>query len=527
MHLNRRIALGLLVVLLQACASGPKPSQPDLNEAGGGSDWLLPNRDYAGQRYAGLNGITPDNAAGLRPVCTFNSADTSRFAGNPLVWRGKLYLTTRASTYALNAADCSVIWKHEAPGTLNAFQSRGAALKDGKLVRATMDGRLIALDAESGALVWESRAADATRGEAMVMSPVAFEDMVIVAVGIGEYGVKGWIGAFRLADGAPVWKFTTIPVDGDPAATTWSSSETRARGGGGVWTVAPSIDIDQGLLFVAVGNPAPDFFGDVREGTNLYTASLVVLDVRTGQLRWHRQFVPHDLHDHDLTVSGPLYQVSIDGRRLSMVATGGKDGLLRALDRDSHQEVFSVAVTTRTNADAAPTTAGVHSCPGALGGLQWNSPAFSPRLNRLFVPAVDWCATFRKADQLRYVPGQFYMGGSATADPVEKSRGWLTALDAATGAVAWRYESRLPMVAAVTATSGDMLFTGELTGDFLALDARDGKVLYRHAVGGAIGNGVITYGVGGRQVVAVTSGTATAFWKVPAAPASVTLFALP
>jgi alcohol dehydrogenase (cytochrome c) len=474
-----------------------------------------------------MNEITPDNAAAMRPVCTFNSADTTRFAGNPLVWRGKLYLTTRSGTYALNAADCSVIWKHDAPGTPNAFQSRGSALKEGKLVRSTMDGRLIALDADTGALVWESQAADARAGEAMVMAPLIFEDMVIAGVGIGEYGVKGWIGGFRLADGKPVWKFNTIPNDGDPAAQTWVSVEARAKGGGGVWAVAPSVDVDKGLLYVAVGNPAPDFFGDGREGTNLYTASLVVLDARTGRLRWYRQFVPHDLHDHDLTVSGPIYQVSVGGKRLSLVATGGKDGLLHTLDRDSHEEIFSVAVTTRSNTDAAPTSAGVRTCPGALGGMQWNSPAFSPRLNRLFVSSVDWCATFKKAEQARFIAGQFYMGGSATPDPVDQSRGWLTAVDAATGAVAWKYESRLPMVAAVTATSTDLLFTGELTGDFLALDARDGKVLYRHAVGGAIGNGVITYGVNGKQYVAVTSGTATAFWRVPAAPASVTLFALP
>lgn len=527
MHLQGPKAIVLLTVLLQACASGPQPSQVDLNAAGGGSDWLLPNRDYAGQRYAAMNEITPANVANLRQVCTFDSADTTRFAGNPLVWQGKLYLTTRASTYALNAADCSVIWKHDAPGTPNAFQSRGSALKNGKLVRATMDGRLIALDASSGAPVWESRVADARVGEAMVMSPVIFEDLVIAGVGIGEYGVKGWIGAFRLSDGTPVWKFDTIPRDGDPAASTWGSTEARAKGGGGVWAVAPTIDVETGLLYVAVGNPAPDFYGDARAGTNLYTASLVVLEARTGQLRWYRQFVPHDLRDHDLTVSGPLYQVNSDGRRRSLVATGGKDGLLRALDRDSHEEVFTAAVTTRTNTDTAPTEQGVRTCPGALGGMQWNSPAFSPRLGRLFVPSVDWCATFKKADQLRFIPGQFYMGGSATPDPVEQSRGWLTAVDAATGAVAWKYESRLPMVAAVTATSTDLLFTGELTGDFVAIDARDGRVLYRHGVGGAIGNGVITYGVNGKQYVAVTSGTATAFWRVPAASATVTLFALP
>jgi alcohol dehydrogenase (cytochrome c) len=527
MHFHSRNAILLVVVLLQACASAPGPNQVDLNQAGHGSDWLLPNRDYAGQRYAELNEITLGNVARMRSVCTFNSGETARFAGNPLVWRNTLYLTTSASTYAVNATDCTVLWKHESPGTPNAFKSRGAGLKDGKLIRATIDGHLIALDAGTGALLWESIVADPNQGEMMVMSPIIFENMVIAGIGIGEYGVKGWIGAFRLADGAPIWKFNMIPADDDPAANTWSSADARSKGGGGVWAVAPSIDVERGLLYVAVGNPAPDYFGDVREGTNLYTASLVVLDVRTGQLQWHRQFVPHDLHDHDLTVASPLYQVSIDGKRLSLVATGGKDGLLRALDLDSHQEVFSVAVTTRTNSDVPPTVTGVYTCPGVLGGLQWNAPAFSPRLNRLFVPSVDWCGTFKKAEQLRFIPGQFYMGGSVTYDPVDKSRGWLTAVDAATGAIVWKYESRLPMLAAVTATSSDLLFTGELTGDFLAIDARDGKVLYRQAVGGAIGNGVITYGVNGKQYVAVTSGTAAAFWKVPAAPASVTLFALP
>ena len=521
------LAILPVVALLHACASAPRPSQADLNKAASGADWLLPNRDYASHRYVDLNGITPANVAQLRPVCTYNSGETTRFAGNPLVAGNALYLTTRANTVALNAADCSVIWKHEAPGKPNAFQSRGAALKDGKLVRATIDGHLIALDAATGALLWEVQAADADRSEAIVMAPIAFDDLVIAASGISEFAVKGWIRAFRLIDGAPVWRFNTIPDDDDPAAKTWSNAGARAKGGGGVWTVAPAIDVDKGLLYAAVGNPAPDYFGDVRAGSNLYTASLVVLDVRTGRLQWHRQFIPHDLHDHDLTIAGPLYQTDIGGKRSSIVIAGGKDGVLRAIDRDTRQEIFATAVTTRTNAGAQPTIDGTHVCPAALGGLQWNSPAFNARLNRLFVPAVDWCGTYMRAEELSFAPNQFYVGGSVKFDPVEQSRGWLVALDAASGAIAWKYESRRPLVASVTATSSDLLFTGELTGDFLALDARDGKLLYRHPVGGPIGNGVITYAVNGKQHVAVTSGSATFFWGVPQAPATVTIFAVP
>lgn len=533
MHLGvatRRFRCSVILLgamLLQAHAFGAGPTQADLNDAARGADWLLPNRDYEGRRYVDLKEITPDNAGRLRKVCAFNSGEITAFAGNPLVWRGTLYLTTVWTTVALNATNCKMVWKHEARGKPSPFKSRGAALKDGKLIRATSDGRLIALNARTGRLVWENRAADAGKGESIVMAPIAFHDMVIAGVGISELGVRGWIGAFRLSNGAPIWKFSTIPGDGDPAADTWSSAESRAKGGGGVWAVAPAIDVEKGLLYVAVGNPAPDLFGDVRQGTNLYTGSMIVLDVRTGKLQWHQQFVPHDLHDYDLTIASPLYQTSVGDKRSSLVAVGGKDGVLRAVDRDSRQEIFSIAVSSRLNADVPPTVDGVYTCPGAIGGMQWNSPAISTRLNRLFVPSVDWCATFKKAEQLVFVPGQLYMGGTVAFDRVEKSRGWLTAIDAATGARAWKYESRRPLVAAVTATSTDLLFTGELTGDFLAIDARDGRVLYRHDVGGPIGNGVITYGVRGKQYVAATSGTAAPFWRVPIAHASVTVFALP
>jgi len=514
------------------------PTQDELNSAHARTDWLLPNHDYAGQRFVDLKQITRDNAAQLRPVCIYNSGELTRFPNHPLVYDGAMYITTGGVTVALDAATCAVRWRHDwkprakeaqitiGSVTVNPYKSQGAALKSGKLVRSTPDGHLIALDAATGKVVWEKLISNAEKYELVSMAPLIYEDLVIAGIGISEFGIKGWIGAFRLADGEPVWRFNTVPNADEPGAETWSTAAERQRGGGGVW-VTPTLDREQGLLYVAVGNPVPDFFGDVRTGVNLYTAAMIVLDVRTGKLQWYKQFVPHDTHDWDLTVTAPLYTAPVGSERRMLVAVGGKDGLLRGVDRERREQLFEVAVTTRSNVDAEPTLEGAYTCPGVLGGFEWNSPAFNPGEHLLFAPAVDWCGTFKKADEPRYIPGQLYMGGSYTYDPVEKSRGWLTAVNASTGAVTWRYDSKRPLVAAVTATSSNLILTGELTGDFLVLDALSGQVLYRFNTGGPITGGVITYAVQGKQYVAATSGSAAGFWRTPRAASTVIIFSLP
>jgi len=237
-----------------------------------------------------------------------------------------------------------------------------------------------------------------------------------------------------------------------------------------------------------------------------------VLDVRTGKLRWHRQLVPNDSHDWDLTHVTPLFSVSVNGAMRRLVATAGKDGMLRTLDRQSHAIVYETPVTTRENAEKPVTTTPIRACPGVLGGLEWNGPAFNPGTNLLYTPAVDWCTTFAAFDEVRHIPGKLYMGGTVDLDPREKAQGWVTAIDASTGAVKWKYRSPRPMVGAVTTTGGNLVLTGELTGDFLVFDARTGDVLYRFNTGGPIGGGVVTYAAGGRQYIAVTSGSPSPFW---------------
>lgn len=506
------------------------PTQEELNAAAmNTSDWLTSNHDYAGQRYVDLKQINARNASTMKPVCLYQVSDTRPIHTNPLVYRGVTYITTTQSTIAIDATTCRLKWRYDRrPKSLEIYPpNRGAAIKEGRLVRATTDGFLLALDLETGKLLWETKLIATDKNEGSFNgAPVIFEDLIILGLGISEQGVKGWVGAFKLLDGSAVWKFNTVPDANEPGAETWGAGDARERGGGAVW--APmSLDHTQALLYLPVANPAPDFYGAIRPGLNLYTNSMVVLDVRTGKLKWYYQATPHDTHDYDVTQVSPLFTLQIGDKQRKLVAVSGKDGLLHVLDRETREHLYKVPITTRKNADTEITKEGLHTCPGVLGGSQWNGPAFNPRTSMLYVPAVDWCGVFTKADEVRFVAGQLYMGGSHRFDPADKARGWLTAIDATTGQIAWKYESPKPMLSAVTTTSGDVVFTGELTGDFLTLDAKTGKVLYRFNTGGAMNAGVVTYSIGGKQYVAAVSGSATGFWATPAGSSTVVVFALP
>ncbi len=528
--MKKLLLVALCSLTLNLTHAQPGPTQEELNNAHKSTEWLLPNHDYAGVRFVDLKQITPENAANLKPVCLFQGADMVRSQTNPLVYKGVMYLTTTYSTVALDPTTCKVKWRNDwklkGKEGNSSIKNRGAAIKDGKVVRGTQDGYLIAMDADTGKIVWEVKAANSEKFEALGMTPLAFEDLIIIGPAGSEYGVKGWIGAFRLEDGKPVWKFNTIPDDDEPGADSWGATDARLRGGGAIWTT-PSLDAEKGLLYVPVGNPAPDFFASQRPGANLYTGTMVVLDARSGKLQWYKQTVPHDTHDWDLPVAAPQFTTTINGTRRNVVTMGGKDGLLRLIDRDTREQIYAVPVTTIKNADVDPTVEGVYACPGVLGGMEWSAPALNPNADLIVAPAVDWCGIFKADDEPRFVAGQLFMGGSFTYDPIEKSRGWLTALKASTGEELWKYHGERPMLAAVTTTAGNLVLTGELNGEFIALDSRNGKVVYRFNTGGSITGGVVSYEVQGKQYIAVVSGMAAGFWQTQPGSMTLVVFALP
>ncbi|HKC44031.1 MAG TPA: PQQ-binding-like beta-propeller repeat protein [Burkholderiales bacterium] len=502
-----------------AAAARPVPSggptQDELTRAAASTrDWLYASKDYTGQRFVKLSQINTKNAHDLRPICIIRSDHATPTQTNPLVYKGVMYVTVDSSIAAIDATTCRQHWvyKWEPKGRVLSPANRGVGIKDGILVRGTADGYLIAVDMAKGQLIWSRQIASAESSQYLSMPPLLYEDLVIYGPAGADWGAKNWVGAFKLATGEPVWRFNLIPDDGEPGADSWKDPKARAHGGGSLWTPL-ALDADRGILYLPVGNPAPDFYGDVREGDNLYTNSAVALDVRTGKLLWYRQFVSNDVHDADLSQVSPLFSTTVGGKARKVMTVSGKDGLLHLLDRDTHETLYSLEITTRKNIDARPTVAGVHRCPGLLGGMEWNGPAYNPLTKTLYVATVDWCGTFTKtSDKPEFTQFAHYYGGSVVPDPREQARGWLTAIDSTTGKVRWKKQWPTPLVAAVTATSGGVLFTGDLDNNFLVIDASNGNTLYKFNTGGSVGGGVVTYEIGGKQYVATTSGVVSGFF---------------
>jgi alcohol dehydrogenase (cytochrome c) len=507
-----------------AGALGPTDAELANPDSG---DWPYHNGGYLGTRYSRLTQLAKRNVDRLRVACVFQAGNGETFQTGPLVYQGVMYVTTVRETIAIDAAGCRPRWRHRwEPHDYELWpMNRGAALAHGYLVRGTADGYLVALDARDGALRWARHVARADSGETITMAPLITDDLVIVGPAGSENGIRGWVGAFRLNDGEPVWRFNTFPRSGESGAGTWQNPRGLAQGGGAVWTPL-ALDVPTGELYVAVTNPAPDLAPALRPGTNLYTNSVVALDVHSGALRWYDQLLPNDGHDWDVTQVSPLFRETVGGKERNMLATVGKAGVLTGLDRDTHERLYEVAVTTRLNADVPVGRERTHVCPGIHGGVAWNGPAYSPDTHLLYVPATDWCGTYYSAGTARHVPGVLYMGGSYVPDAESTAKGWLTALDARTGMVRWRYPSPKPLVAGVTATAGGLVFTGELTGDFIALDADTGRLLYRFYTGAGILGGVVTYAVGGRQYVAVASGGGSYNFGRDGSP-TVLVFSLP
>jgi alcohol dehydrogenase (cytochrome c) len=477
-------------------------------------NWLHASKDYQGQRYVASNQITVANASRLRPVCIYRSENVASMQTSPLVYDGTMYLTIDAMTVAIDATTCRVRWNYNwalKDGVLSKV-NRGVAIKEGRLIRGTPDGYLIALSMTDGSLLWNKKIADSKSSQYLSMPPLIFEDRVIFGPAGADWGSKNWIGAFDLKTGEQKWRFNLIPDANEAGADTWSNPKAREHGGGSLWTPL-SLDVAKAILYVPVGNPSPDFYEAARPGDNLYTNAAVALDVRTGRRLWFHQFDPVDAHDRDLSQVSPLFSAPVNGKSRDLIAISGKDGLIRVLDRESHAQLYEKAITSRTDWDVMPTVEGAHSCPGLLGGMEWNGPAYVPSSQTLFVATVDWCAVFTKTEK----PPEFelnahYYGGAANPDPRDQARGWIQAIDAVTGKEKWKRQWPTPLVAGVTATGGGVLFSGDLDDNFFVLDAATGKTLYTFNTGGTVGGGVISYEINGKQYVASTSGTVSGFF---------------
>ncbi len=489
--------------LAQPTSSTPTQAELDGADAATGS-WLMYNKGYRGERYSSLARINAANAAGLHPVCMYQLGELGTFSTGPVMYDGILYVTTHLGTYAIDATTCRRVWTHAhvAQGPEMNATNKGVAIAGGRVIRGTQDGFLYALDAKTGAPLWVRQVADWSLGEGIGAAPIVLNDLVYVAKAGGDWGIRGRMMAFKVSDGSLAWAFDLVPQPGQPGADTWKNPESMQHGGGAAW-VTYALDRDTNTLFVPVGNPGPDYAKDMRPGANLFTISTVAVDALTGKLKWWYQLRPNDDHDWDATV---VSLFDADGRKL--VATAGKEGILHVVTREDGKLVFKLPMTTVLNHDVPLTPQGVRVCP--VAGVQWNGAAHSPLTGLLYVNAIDWCTLFKKGPDPKWVATIPYTGlanGWGSNDPTSRWAGWTNAVDPKTQKIAWRVKWPTPMYAALTPTAGNVLFTGDLSGNFLTLDARDGHTLYKFNTGGPIAGGIITYEVKGRQYVAVASGS--------------------
>lgn len=527
----RRAISGLIltssIVALASCARAPESASPRA------PDWPAYNRTLAGDRYSPLEEINRSNAAQLRPICTYTLPEVTSLQTGPLVLNGVMYFTTDTISYAIDASTCAERWKvvrhSETPSRLGV--NRGFAHLDGRLFRGTSDAHVIAMDTADGRLVWDYEIDARAPGVTIPMAPIAANGMVFVGNAGGDIvGVTGHVYALDALDGRVVWRFDVVP-DSGPARASWPNAANLPISGGGFWT-SFTFDEANSILYVPAGNPAPDFDIELRNGDNLYSNSVIALDAATGRLLGYNQVVKRDNHDWD--VDSPAALVTTRSGR-AVVASANKDGLLSVLDRgrltsrgittaeaelgNTLPLLYQVPTTTRSNVDVPLSRDSmVRFCPGIQGGSEWNGAAYHPGTNALYAGAVDWCAhvQLQRAGAPPPPAGQYWFGAETPLtdmlDPPDSARGWLTAFDADSGTVRWRFAAPSPVLAAVTPTAGGLVFSADMGGQLRVFDAENGTIIWQTNTGQSIGGGIVTYVAGGRQLLGVASGMKSPVW---------------
>ena len=494
-------------------------------------NWLTYSGSYASWRYSSLKDITSDNVADVKLAWSLQLGTNEEYVETtPLVVDGVMYLSAPASdVLAVNAATGEVLWRYtrDVPRQLSLCcgrVNRGVAVLGDRVFIGTLDGYLIALSAKTGKVLWQAQVVDHKLGYSMTSAPLAVKDKVIVGIAGGEYGIRGFLDAYDAATGQRAWRFYTVPEPGQPGSDTWGSGDAWKTGGGPTW-VTGSFDPALGLLYWGIGNPAPDFNGDVRPGDNLYTDSVLALDVDTGTLRWHFQFTPHDEHDWDSNQIPVLVDHDFNGQRRRLMLWANRNGFYYVLDRVTGEFLHASAFVKQNWAKRidekgrpvlVPSTAssklGTLTWPGLSGGGNWWSPSYNPKTDLIYVPFAEAPKVFFKNTEFEvgeYRPGMEF-AGSASVHTGEPLQAGIRALEPMTGRVAWEYLRQHPQrnvgrIGGVLSTAGNLVFLGDLF-DFIAFDATLGTQLWRVNLGGHIHATPMTFAIDGQQRVAIPAG---------------------
>jgi len=497
-------------------------------------DWPTYHGQLSGNRYSKLDRIGPRNVARLAPRWMFPVPGARHLEVTPVVVDGVMYVTNVNAAWALDAATGRRIWHYERPrsqglaGDAAGGINRGVAVLGGRVFLVTDNAHLLALDRVTGALLWDTRMADSAQNYGATSAPLVVGDLVISGTSGGDEGIRGFVAAYDAATGKRAWRFWTVPSPGDPAAATWVG-RAREHGCASTWLTG-TYDVETATLFWPVGNPCPDFNGDERQGDNLYSDSVVALDPRTGALRWHYQFTPHDLHDWDATETPMVVDAPFRGRGRKLLLQADRNGFFYVIDRTDGRFLsaapFVRALTWASGIGAdgrpvlmpgsEPTPAGVRACPSMDGATNWMSTAFDPQRRLYFVMALEKCNIVAKSSAV-WKAGESLYGGGAREVPGETPRQYLRALDLDSGRIAWE----VPQTGAaeswggVLATATGLLFYCDDAGAFAAVDSATGAPLWHMHLNTSWKASPMTYLAQGRQYVAVAAGGNVVAFALP------------
>jgi alcohol dehydrogenase (cytochrome c) len=494
-------------------------------------NWFTYSGSYASERFSALEQIDTGNVADLRVGWAYQTSP-GLVETTPIVVDGVMYLTEPPSTVtALDARTGRRIWRWDAnvpDETLNiGFPrvNRGVAVLGETLYVGTLDARLVALDAESGVERWSVVVADNSLGFAMTGAPLAIDGKVIVGVAGAEAGIRGFLDAYDTDNGERLWRAYTVPAPGEPGSETWQGNAWE-HGGGSTWLTG-SYDPELNIIYWGTGNPAPDWNGDVRPGDNLYTCALIALDADTGEMEWHFQFTPHDVHDWDATEIPVLVDLEWQGRPRKLVVMANRNAFYYVLDRETGEFLHGQEYSKQTWAegldkagrpvvipDTEPTAEGNLVWPSLQGATNWFSPSYSPITETLYVPVRHMGAVYYKA-AAEYQPGRAYMGGGEQALAGDDAWGYVKALDVHTGDIRWEYQTLTPLWSGVMATAGGLVFGSSNEGNFFALDAETGESLWDLQAGAPARSNPMSYEIDGRQIVVMSAGNVVFAFALP------------
>jgi len=486
-------------------------------------NWLMYSGQYNSQRHSRLTAIDKSNVDQLEVKWVKQLETLADVETTPLVVDGVMYLTQSPSNvFALDASTGSQFWsyEHRLPEKLSLCcgrQNRGVAILGETLFLGTLDAKLIALDAKTGTVQWETQSADPNTGYSKTAAPLVIGDKVISGIAGGEYGIRGFLDAYDAETGELAWRFYTIPGEGEPHNDTWEDDSWKT-GGAPTW-ITGAYDPELNLVYWGTGNPGPDWNGEAREGDNLYSDSVVALDADTGELRWHFQFTPHDVHDWDATQIPILIDIEFDGRPRKLMLFPNRNGFFYVLDRVTGEFLRGTPFAKQTWAERIdengrpiripgmfPSEEGVLVYPSVNGAANWWSNTYSPRTELLYVVTYDGADTFFIGED-EYVPGEMFLGGAPERlVPQETYASMIRAIEPRTGDTRWEFPLQPKTQSGLLSTASDLVFGGSVDGYFYALDAVNGTELWRMNVGGNVKAAPISYMVGNVQYVTIAAG---------------------